>query len=786
MPSLHAELRAQAIADLAQPGRGHQTQVPARVDLCRLALAVAIQSSADRLQGTKAAQRALQRHPGQPEQDSVATWRSDLGEASVRLPWASQPLARVWHDHAMSKRLGGNSRERSPELRASAILIVLVLSLLLTVPVVSSAHSTRRRSCAADSVPAARNPTASAVRLQETAPLMFRINQVGYLRSCPKLALVMARQARLGPRFDVLTGSGRVVYRGRAAAPMRWNSSYLVYRLQFGAVDAPGTYVLRFAGHRSPRLRVGSGRSLYRPLADAVLSFLQSQRDGPDVIAGAMRRQPAHLADTAAQVYRTPTYRGTTLVGRLVPTGSQRDVSGGWFDAGDYLKFIYTASFTDTLLLYTARDYPTGVSDPQALLAEARHGTDWLLKMWDPNQRVLYFQVGIGDGNSGSIEGDHDLWRLPQADNHGPASPSSPTYFATHRPVFAANAPGAPISPNLAGRVAASFGLCAQVFAQSDPAYAARCLLAGQTLFDQADTHPRGALVTSVPRAYYPATGWRADLELGAIELYLGTTAVGTRTPGLPHADPNFYLEPAGDWANAYISARSSGQDSLNLYDVSTLAHADLIRVLRTPQAQQYVLHGPAWVNIPTDAPTLLADRHDQLALATQLARRDPFGLSDPATPADTVAHALGYAIEGRLYDALSNRGTFEALGQQELGWALGANAWGSSFIVGVGSVFPHCLASQIANLSGSLNGRGRILAGAVVDGPTGLGNLTGLGAPYGYRPCPPDRTSDPYRAQSGRGMGYLDDVRSAATSEPSDDTAALALLAAAQQAAGG
>jgi len=110
----------------------------------------------------------------------------------------------------------------------------------------------------------------------------------------------------------------------------------------------------------------------------------------------------------------------------------------------------------DTLLLYTARDYPSGVSDPSALLAEARFGTDWLLKMWDAQQRVLYFQVGIGDGNNGSILGDHDLWRLPQADDRSSASPRSPRYFATHRPVFAANAPGRPISPYLAGRVAAS------------------------------------------------------------------------------------------------------------------------------------------------------------------------------------------------------------------------------------------------------------------------------------------------------------------------------------------
>jgi endoglucanase len=641
------------------------------------------------------------------------------------------------------------------------------------------------RQCGQSAAVSEPTPSAGGVRLQETAPVMFRVNQVGYVIGCPKLGLVMTRARTPARQFAVLDASGHVVYRGQAPAPERWNSRYVVYRLEFGAVNHPGTYVIRFAGHRSSRVRVGTGQSLYRPVADAALAFLQAQRDGADVIGDGVPRQPSHLADAAARVYRLPSYRGLRLVGRLVPTGVQRDVSGGWFDAGDYLKFVYTASFTDIFLMYTARDYPSGVSDPAALLAEARHGTDWLLKMWDSDHRVLYFQVGIGDGNGGSILGDHDLWRLPQADDRSTATPSSPTYFATHRPVFAANAPGEPISPDLAGRVAASLGLCAQVFAQHDLAYAARCLLAGQVLFDHADTHPRGPLLASVPRTYYHPSGWRDDLELGAIELYLGTQAIGATTAGLPHRDPNFYLQPAGESANAYMSSPGTGQDSLNLYDVSMLAHADLIRVLRTPRAQQYILHGPAWVNIPTDTRSLLTDRHDQLALASWLAHREPFGLADPARPVDTVPHSLGYAIQARLYDELTGSGTFERLGQQQLGWTLGANAWGSSFIAGVGSVFPHCLASQLANLGGSLTGRGQVLRGAVVDGPTSTANLTGLGAPDGYRPCPPHHTPDPYGAQTGHGMGDLDDVRSPASSEPSDDYAALALLAAAQQAAG-
>src|SRR6202042_3381179 len=124
--------------------------------------------------------------------------------------------------------------------------------------------------------------------------------------------------------------------------------------------------------------------------------------------------------------------------------------------------------------------------------------------------------------------------------------------------------------------------------------------LAGQTIYDQADTHPVGALVTSVPHAYYDETEWRDDMALGATELYLATARLGELGAGaqaqIPHTDLGYYLARAGEWANAYIEAPGSGEDSLNIYDVSTLADTDLAAILRTPVAQVI----QAMVNVPT------------------------------------------------------------------------------------------------------------------------------------------------------------------------------------------
>jgi hypothetical protein len=331
--------------------------------------------------------------------------------------------------------------------------------------------------------------------------------------------------------------------------------------------------------------------------------------------------------------------------------------------------------------------------------------------------------------------------------------------------------------------VAGAFGLCAQVFATADRPFAQRCLADGEALYAAADRAPR-TLLTASPSAYYSDPEWHDDMELGAVELYLGQRALGG--PSATTTAAVNYVVDAGNWANDYISSPTDGQDSLNLYDVSALAHFDLAGVL----SRDRFIHHVAFevrgnkISIPTDTPSLEQDYAGQLALASRLAAHDPFRLADTSTNLDTVPHALGYAIQARLYDVLIGRPAYEGFAQTELGWVLGENPWGSSFMVGAGSTFPHCLSHQVANLSGSLNGTPPLLSGATVDGPTSPANASQLGAPDGYRRCPAGTGGDPFAAFDSPLMAYTDNVTSFATSEPSVDFTALALLAFAQSAA--
>ena len=417
----------------------------------------------------------------------------------------------------------------------------------------------------------------------------IRVNQVGYQSGAPKRAYLMAGAQQAGASFSVLRSpGGSVVFTGTVGASLgSWSRRYgHVYALDFDSVQTPGTYTLEVSGRApaaSPVFAIAPAGALYEgPLSNA-LSFYENERDGPDFIPSPLRSAPAHLNDQDAQTYSTPAVNSEgAFKGELASLGEQVDASGGWWDAGDYLKFVETASYAVDLQLIGVRDFPAEMGSSSAranFTQEARFGVEWLLRMWNDQTGTLYYQVGIGEGNA-STAGDHDIWRLPQADDT--YGGEDPRYrFIRHRPVFRAGPPGSPVSPNLAGRDAAAFALCFQVFRESDAGLASRCLLAGEHIFELADTSPQGHLLTAIPYGFYPESEWRDDLELGATELAIALAPGGQLPEGLPHTQPLYYLQQAAIWAREYIARSGETGETLNLYDVSGLAHFELVRAIR-------------------------------------------------------------------------------------------------------------------------------------------------------------------------------------------------------------
>jgi len=631
-----------------------------------------------------------------------------------------------------------------------------------------------------------------------------RVNQVGYVTGASKRAYLMSSSAESGATFVIKNSSGSTVFGPTAIGANlgSWSNSYPdVYALDFDSFVTAGTYTISVSGPvaaSSPSFKIDTETNLYTSILGNSLFFYQNERDGANFIATPLRTAAGHLNDQSATVYVTPKMNSSgRFSGSLTPAtfnGSQVtiDAMGGWWDAGDYMKFVQTHSYTVALMLIGIRDFPgqmgaTGVStNGLHFTDEGKFGLDWLQEMWDDQNKIFYYQMAIGNGNSQTTS-DHDIWRLPQADDDYGGCTSQFRYIC-HRPVFvnpaALNSSGqiqsaALISPNLAGRLAADFALCFHEYQSSNPTYANQCLSSAEDIFDLANTAPSGNLLTVAPFSFYPETEWRDDLELGATELYFAMQGCGTNCPVNLHP-ASYYLQQAAFWANAYITGPNDATDTLNLYDVSGLAHFELYRALA-------LAGNPNGSGLATNQTALLADLQKQLNKAIAQSATDPFGFGFPWATYDTTSHGGGLAVMAAEYSFLNgpalNSGTNPAVyAYRQLSNVLGTNAWGTSLIINDGTTFPLCMQHQVANLVPLPPNGPPFLSGAAVEGPN---SVTSNGTLTGMVTCPPNGM-DVFAQFNNTKAVYKDFVQSFPTVEPAIDLTASSFLAFSWQIAGG
>ena len=683
-----------------------------------------------------------------------------------------------------------------------------------------------------------------------------RVNQAGYEAGQPARAYLMTREPVTGVTFAVKNSEGKVVVSGPVGSLIgTWGHSktviYDVYPIDF-RVPAGDTYSISVAGPvtaQSPEFAVDTPDVLYPGFLLNTLFFYQSERDGPDYIPNALRTAPGHLNDAHATVYDTPPIDDNGYVDNapptppLVPAGLPKiDASGGWWDAGDYMKYVEDESYVVALMEIGIRDFPSqmgalapvhppappvsvsyagdsgnGAPYSSDFTSEAAFGLAWLRKMWNEPTKTLYYQVdnsqdwdyyGMGDpaSTAGYCGGtysspyclitEYDIWTLPQAaDNYDQSGDPTPcdlltTYYICYRPVFPALPRGSPISPNLAGRLSADFALCYQLNHITQPALAHSCLKQAEDIYALANlsypdpagfsytTQCPACLLTSTPPN--AETVWDDDMELGATELYFALAKAeqyGDVAASLPVTDPMKYLSDATTFAKNYVTDvyDPGNEDTLNLLDVSGLAHFELYRALEMagdPSGLAYTAGGIR--------KQLLA----QIGVAIQQAQQDPWGFGEQWDNGDVTSHGAGLSVMASEAYWLTGDERYNLYAQRWLGNILGANSWGSSFIVGDGTIFPNCIQHQVANLAGALDGTSGgtpILWGASSEGPA---DGTSSGVVDGMNLCPANG-KDPFARFNGNDgpvdrsvyTYYEDNMQSYTTTEPAIDLTATSFL---------
>jgi endoglucanase len=267
-------------------------------------------------------------------------------------------------------------------------------------------------------------------------------------------------------------------------------------------------------------------------------------------------------------------------------------------------------------------------------------------------------------------------------------------------------------------------------------------------------------------------------MELGASELSLALrSAQGDSIAGLPVTDPDFYLKQAAQYAAHYITQiyNAGYTDTLNLYDVSGLAHFELYQAIAEAG-------NPTGLAISQQAigKQLLA----QTDAAITQANSDPWGFGVPWSNGDTTSHGGGLSVMASEAYALTGSARYNTYAQRWLANILGANSWGASFIVGDGSTFPNCIQHQVANLAGALDGtKGGtpILWGAATEGPD---SYTTSGVVGGMILCPANGVDtfakfngNPGTYNPSQTALFQDNVQSYSTTEPGIDLTATSFL---------
>ncbi|TVU43645.1 hypothetical protein EJB05_10131, partial [Eragrostis curvula] len=181
------------------------------------------------------------------------------------------------------------------------------------------------------------------------------------------------------------------------------------------------------------------------------------------------------------------------------------DLVGGYYDAGDNVKFGLPMAFTTTMLAWSVADFGKFMGGGELAHARAavRWGADYLLKAATSTPGTLYVQVG--EPNQ-----DHRCWERPED-------------MDTPRSVYAVTAdkPGSDVAAETAAALAAS----AVAFRRADPAYASKLLHAAMKTFEFADRHrgsysDAGALSGVVCPFYCSYSGYQDELLWAASWLH--------------------------------------------------------------------------------------------------------------------------------------------------------------------------------------------------------------------------------------------------------------------------
>jgi endoglucanase len=366
------------------------------------------------------------------------------------------------------------------------------------------------------------------------------------------------------------------------------------------------------------------------------------------------------------------------------------DLTGGWFDAGDHVKFGLPMAQATAMLAWGVveyRDAYTRAGQLQVALDDIKWATDYMIKAHTaPNE--LYGQIGTGGT-------DHAWWGAPEV-----MQMARPSYKIT------TSCPGT----DLAGGTAAAMAAAAIAWRPTNAAYADTLVSHAKQLYSFADNY-RGKYSDCIKDAagfYNSYSGYNDELVWGALWLYRAT---GDAT----------YLDKARTY---YANLSNQSQTTIKSYKWTLswddTSYGSYILMAKLAGDQQYHQDAQRFLNWWTVGGTALgADGTKVNTSPGGEAVLDSWG---------SLRYAANTAFLALVYSDLTTDATLKAryhdFAVKQINYALGSNPLNRSFVVGFGNnppTKPHhrgAHGSWLDSLSDPVEDR-HVLYGALVGGPT-------------------------------------------------------------------
>ena len=433
-----------------------------------------------------------------------------------------------------------------------------------------------------------------------------------------------------------------------------------------GAPIAAGTARLTLRDDDAPPTGFGkpmTGSFNYAEALQKSLYFFDAQRSGD-----------------LPEIFRVP-WRGDSALNDGSDVGL--DLTGGFYDAGDHVKFGLPMAFSLTMLAWGGVENEAAYVETHQwlhLLDILKWGADYLMKchLRNPDGSTTAFYGQLGNGDT-----DHAYW--------GPAEA-----MTMNRPAYKIDAahPGS----DLAAETAAALAATAMVFQASQPAYAAELLDHAAALYAFADAD-RGKYSDSIPNAanfYNSWSGYQDELVWGALWLHRATGDAAYLTK----AKLDY---PALNGGSRYTWALSWDDKSYGCYILMAMLDG----------GAAYRADAERWLDFWT------------VGVNGQSVTRTPGGLAW-LDQWGTLRYAANTAFCALVYaDHVSDPGNrYSDFAKSQIRYMLGANPAGRSYVCGFGvnpPVNPHhrnAHGSTTANIAEPAVNT-NILYGALVGGPS-------------------------------------------------------------------